>query len=904
MKTSLMTPVLSFLRSAFLPLILVSHALSSVAFSQALRGYQPGATPFNFATTPGALAKTVVPQRSSVHFTLDPYADTFSGTVTHQIQVTAPTSTVALHAADLNIGAVALAGSAEPVTVSTDKPSQTITLALTKALSVGTHEITLAFQGKLTANGYGLYYAKYRSKDGTDRRMMVSNLEPIGAREMLPCFDEPSFRTVWQVSITTAEKYTALSNMPVAKQTLSAGQRRTDFAPTPSMASYLLAVAVGEFDRVTDRVDNTDLAIYAVAGKAQNLSYAMEATKRLLAYYKDYFGTAYPLPKLDQIAVPGKRGAMENWGLITYSEDLLIVDPARATYEQRFYAFVVIAHEISHQWFGNLVTMAWWDGLWLNESFAEWMGYKATAALNPQWNLIASRAQARERAMAVDALASTLPIERTVARDQNAEELFDAISYEKGHSVLTMVERFAGERAWRDGLRDYLKKHEYSNATSADLWAAMSRKTDVDVQAFANAWTRQAGFPLLNVSTSCASGTAGDSGEQTVTLTQSRFALKVGYVPQQTWSLAVLVSRPGATDEAKQTVFVDVLRPKQIKAGRCGEAVLVDVGGAGYYRVNYDAALEKLLAAQRSKLATGDRLRMLSDAWALAEAGQAEPKRAFDLISGLAADDAPELWNEAMNVYTSARQLLRTGTLADALDSYACRTLRHPFAALGWQENSGEPDNTRSLRGNLIAALGACGDAAVLEAARQRFAAFLADAASVKGDVLSGVLRAVGAHATAAELEKLTALIESGKFSELEWPLMAAISASRDPLIAKRALALALTDRLPRSMAQRLVSRIAGNGLHDSLAWQFTKDNQAALFERTSSHGRPYVFTAPLRASRDTALAMAVKAEAEKVLEPDLRSEVRREVASVERSAWAFDAVREKLAFLLVEAGK
>ena len=866
------------------------------AWSQPTQGYQPGAAPYSSATTPGALPKTVLPAHSRVHFNLDPYADTFSGTVTHQIKLSAPTSRLVLHAAGLNIGAVSLIGSSAPITVTSDQPSQTITLALGNALSIGTHEISLDFQGKLNANGYGLYYANYRLDDRADKRMLVSNLEPIGAREMVPCFDEPSFKTVWHVSVSAAEKYTALSNMPVAKQTLNGGQRRTDFAPTPAMASYLLAVAVGEFEMLTDRVDDTDLAIYTTAGKAQHLRYAMDATKRLLRYYKDYFGTAYPLPKLDQIAVPGKRGAMENWGLITYSEDLLIVDPARASYEQRFYSFVVIAHEISHQWFGNLVTMAWWDGLWLNESFAEWMGYKATAALNPQWNLIASRAQAKEKAMTVDALANTPPIERPLARDQNAEQLFDAISYEKGHSVLNMVERFAGESAWRDGLRDYLGSHAYSNATSADLWTAVSRRATVDVQAFANAWTRQSGFPLLNVSASCA------SGKQTVQLAQSRFALKPGYVPQQTWSLAVLLALPGAGDAARQTVFVNAVQPTLVTLGRCGDAVLADVGGGGYYRVNYDAmlqnALQKALAANTITLGTADRLRLLSDAWALAEAGLTEPKRAFDLINALRADDPPELWNEAINVYGTARQLLRAGPLADALDGHACASLGRAFAALTWQEKTADSDVTRLLRGNLIAALASCGNTAVLSQSRQRFAAFLGDPSSMSGDVAGGVLRAVGARATASDLEQLVGLVTSGKFPELEWPLGTAISSARDPAVAKLALALAVTDRLPRSMAQRLIGRIASNGLHDGLAWQFTQDHLQALFDRSASNGQPRVLAAALRGSRDLRLASAVKARAEQMLPLEARSDVLREIASVERNVWAYDAVRNKLGFL------
>lgn len=861
-------------------------------FAQSAPAYQPGVSPFSFALTPGALPKSVAPKRTTVHFDLDPYSDSFSGIVTHLIDVVQPTSKVMLHSSDLVIERALLKGSDVPLVVSADKASQTITLSTPSELAVGSHEITLHFSGKLNANGYGLYFSKYRLADGSDKRMLVTQLESIGAREMMPCFDEPAFRTVWDVSVSADEKYTALSNMPVAKQTVTAGKRRTEFAPTPGMSSYLLAIAVGEFEKTADRVDNIDLAIYTVAGKHQNLSYAMDATKKVLAYYKDYFGTAYPLPKLDQIAVPGKRGAMENWGLITYSEDLLMVDAERASYSQRFWSFNVIAHEIAHQWFGNLVTMAWWDGLWLNESFAEWMGYKATAALNPKWNLTASRAEAKEKAMAVDALANTLPIERPVLRDQTSGDLFDPISYEKGHSVLNMIERYAGETEWRDGLRDYMVKHAYSNATSADLWAAISRKTPKDVQDFASAWTRQSGFPLLKVTAQCRDGV------QTVKLVQSRFALKPGYVPQQTWKLAVLLSQPGNAQAAKQTVFVDALQPKEVPAGRCGDAVLADVGGTGYYRVSYDASLQKALDAQTARLSAADRLRLLSDAWALAEAGLVEPKRAFDLIAALRATDSPELWAEAMNVYGRVDQLLRSGPSLAGSQAHARTALGRAFEALGWEPKPDDTDSVRSLRADLIAVLGKYGDAAVLAEARKRVAAFVAGGETAKSDVLNGAFRAVGARASANELEQLVNLIASGKHADLEWPLMTAITSVRDPAVASRVLALSTSDQLPSSMAQRLVGRVARNGLHDRLAWQFTRDNLPALFERNSSYTHPYVIAAPLHNSRDGKLAAAVKALVEEKIKADARDGVLREIAGVERNRWAYDAVIGKLGFL------
>lgn len=856
--------------------------------------YEPGRSPFRFETTPGALSKSVIPERSRLSLELDPYGERFSGSITHVVRLTAPTQRIVLHADDLTIGKVVVSGLEGEATVTADKRSQTIALALPAPLPVGTHEITLPFSGKLTANGYGLYFARYKGADGSDKRMLATQLESIGAREMMPCFDEPAFRTVWEVSITTDEKYTALSNMPVVRQTQAGGKRRTDFAPSPAMSSYLLAIAVGEFEKSSDRFEDIELNIYTVAGNHRNTAYAMEASKRLLAYFKDYFGSSYPLPKLDQIAVPGKRGAMENWGLITYSESLLMVDAERASFGQRFWSFNVIAHEISHQWFGNLVTMAWWDGLWLNESFAEWMAYKATAALNPQWDLTGMRADSRGKAMAVDVLANTQPIERAVLRDQTSGDLFDPISYEKGHSVLNMIERYAGETAWRDGLREYMRRHAYSNASSADLWAAINRQSAKDVQAFASSWTRQAGFPLLNVTAHC------QGGRQTVRIAQSRFALKPGYVPQQVWNVALLVSQPGAANAGTtpQTVFVAALTPKDVPAGRCGDAVLVDVGATGYYRVRYDATLQRALDARRDHLGVADRRRLLTDAWELGEAGLESPKRALDMIAALRGDDAPELWSEAIGIYARLQQLLRDGPTLTAVHAHARTTLGRGFAHLGWKPGAGERDVTRSLRAELIGALAGYDEAAVLAKSRELFAAFIGGDATIDNDVLTGVLRAIGTAATASDVKQLSALAADSRHVELEWPVLSALSSVRDPAVALQALALTLTDALPRSTANRLAGRLARNGQHDALVWRFTDEHWPALSKRNSAYSQRYMLAAPLSGSRDLKLAATIKAAAEAKLEPDARTEVLRELASVERNAWAYEAIRGRLAFL------
>ena len=439
-----------------------------------------------------------------------------------------------------------------------------------------------------------------------------------------------------------------------------------------------------------------------------------------------------------------------------------------------------------------------------------------------------------------------------------------------------------------------MKKHAYSSATSADLWAAITAKTTTtgrDVQAFANKWTQQPGFPLLDASVSC------KNGAQQLTLKQSRLSLRPGYVPQQTCNLAVLVSQPMQKERATQTTFV-TLQPKQLDAGKCGEPVIVDVGGDGYYRVRYDDAMTKALDANVTTIAMPDRLRLMADSWALAEAGMLNPSRTFDLIAALKADDAPELWMEAIGAFDRLAQLIRNGPQLQALHAHARTSLAKPFAQLGWNAKSGERELAKSLRGDLIAALGKYGDVAVLAEARKQFVAIERGDAAMDGDVRSGTLRAVGARARVVEVDRLAAMMSSGKNAALEWPLLEAMASAADPTAAKHVLNYSLSDAFPRSMAQRLVGRVARNGLHDQLAWQFTQTNLKKLFDRNSKYGQRYIIAAPLNNSRDHAIAAKTKALAEKHLDADARLETLRGIASVERNAWAYDAVKNKLGFL------
>jgi aminopeptidase N len=870
----------TFLR-ATRALLAVFVSISALAHAQT-SGYP---RPAHFDQTPGALSKNVLPLSVAVHFDLDPYREAFSGESRYELELRAPTNTILMHARDLKIAEARIDGIAEALKVSTNKEDDTITLTVPSSVTQRA-TLRLRFSGVIDESGEGLYRVSIPSEKTEKQKMLATQMEPIGARKMLPLFDEPAFRTKFSVSVTTASKFTVLSNMPVAKtQSVEGARTRTDFQETPSMSSYLLALAVGEFEKISDTHKGIALDIYTVPGKSANTATAMQWTKSILTYMDDYFGIGYALPKLDQIAIPGKRGAMENWGLITYGENLLVLDPKTSSSDSRYWAFNIIAHEIAHQWFGNLVTMAWWDTLWLNESFASWMAVKTTMALMPKMNAELRNVSEREEAMAEDVLKAVKPIERPVVRDAAAFASFDAISYNKGQAVLNMIEAYVGERNWRDGIEAYMRHYQFSNTVSEDLWRAIEvAAPGKDVRAFAESWTKQPGFPLVDVSVKC------EAGKQTVRLAQSRYLLRAGYAPQQAWKVAIVVG--DAAGSKKQTVFLD-LRAQELSAGGCGDAVIADLGANGYFRVRYDEAAFAAIARAFPKMSAPDQQRLLTDTWALAEAGLSPPKRTLALIAALPLDAPPAAWAQATEIYSQIFLTTRNTPAHPKAKTHARQTLQPLFARIGWAAKPEESSDAGSLRGQLLRTLAEADDMSIVNEARVRFAKRNADPSALAGDAGVGIVRAMGTHARASDVDEFAAILSAGKAEGLTWALGRALSESRDPAVAKKALALSLSDTLPRATANRIIRGVAEAG-HQKLAWEFVQENLEALIKRGAGSTKPYLFSAPLSNSRDNAFAAGVRARALQTLTADEMIETERVVTAVERNAWASEAVVAK----------
>ncbi|MEO7724689.1 MAG: M1 family metallopeptidase, partial [Chthoniobacterales bacterium] len=495
---------------------------------------------FDFASTPGKLPKEVRPIEYAIRIVPDLEKLTFSGSETVRFTVEKPVTKLVLNALELEIASAAVDGQVLPKkSLVLDAEAQTLTLTLPNETAAGEHELALKFSGKINAQGQGLFFARYQEERTNKKKIMLgTQFEPTDARRMFPCWDEPSFRAKFQLTAVVPEKFMAVSNMPVEAEAKGEGGKEVRFGVSPAMSSYLVVLCAGELDSIEVEQDGVKLRVVTTKGKAEMGRYALESGAKILHYFNEYFGVPYPLPKLDLIAIPGGfGGAMENWGGITYFESALLFDPNNSSTETKQIIFAVIAHETAHQWFGDLVTMAWWDNLWLNEGFASWMGSKCTDRFNPEWNEWLRRNEprnptrrvgfAKDTAMQTDARATTHPVQQPVKTEAEANGAFDEISYKKGQSIIRMLESFLGEEVFRDGIRKYIAAHKYSNTTTADLWQSLTEVSGKPIGEIAPGWTEQPGFPVVKV----------ERKDNTIQLTQERFTVHYPNPPALQWQI-------------------------------------------------------------------------------------------------------------------------------------------------------------------------------------------------------------------------------------------------------------------------------------------------------------------------------------------------------------------------------
>jgi aminopeptidase N len=809
--------------------------------------------PFNFDNTPGALPKTVVPKAYRIDITPDLKKLALTGSETIDIDVRAPTSSITLNQAGLTLQTATLDGL--PAKISEDENAQTATLAFAKPIAAGAHKLAIAYTGPIPQTPNGIYYDDYKTPAGASKRMLVTQFEVADARRMFPGWDEPAFKATFQLSATLPSDLVAVSNMPIAKTTpAGAGLKHVEFATTPRMSTYLLALVAGDMGALHGTAGGTQMNAYAPAGEQDKAAYAISIEKQILPYYNAYFGVPYPLPKLDLLAIPGnyEAGAMENWGAITFIDNSVLFDPKTSSPDTRQNIYVTVSHEMAHQWSGDLVTMGWWDNIWLNEGFATWMETKAADHFNPSWEIWPRAHETREGAMAQDAHPTTHPIQQVIKDVSQANSAFDQISYQKGEQIIRMIEDWIGPDVFRDGMRHYMKAHQYGNATSADLWAALSSASHKDVAKVAAGFTEQPGIPLVEVTRNCAGGKAS------LGLTQDRFTIHDPHPKKLSWMIPLTIGAPGTPP----VHLILGAEKATVPLAGCTAPAKVNMGEDGYYRTQYDAASLQALAGIFPNLGAADRANLLGDQFALFVAGRASLTDYLTLLSGIAKERNIAVWDDTLAHLHRLDDALAGSALRPQFDAYAVSLIRPEFDRLGWDAKPGESFLDSLLRPQLIGALGRYGDKDVIAEADRRFSAFLKNPEALPAALREPVLNIVGHHADQATYDTLKKLGTQATSTEEKLRYFAAMASASDPALIRQTVAFAGAGQVPNGRITIFLYEASASSGSPDLLFNLVLPHEDELNKLLPPDGTgPSVAAAAAAGSSNPAIAKALMAD-------------------------------------------
>ena len=792
---------------------------------------------------------------SKYRMTLQPDLETFTfkGEQTIDIEIVEPTARIKLNAADLEISRVSLLrnGSATPAqSISLDADTETATLDFGRTLSPGPAQLDIQFTGILNDRLVGFYRSEYQDTEGQTRYLATTQFEATDARRAFPCWDEPAQKAVFDVTLVFADGFQAVSNTPIVEDTRpSPGLRSVRFAETPVMSTYLLAFVVGDLVSVeADAADGTKVGVWTTRGKENQAGFALDTSVKLLGYFNDYFNIPYPLPKLDHIAIPDfAAGAMENWGCVTYRETALLVDPENSSAGTRQRVAEVVAHEMAHMWFGDLVTMEWWDDLWLNESFASWMGTKAVDWLFPDWEMWTQFVNMdTNRAFSLDGLKNSHPIEQEVKNPAEVSQLFDAISYSKGGSVLRMLENFLGPEVFRGGLYRYLKANEYANARTQDLWAALEEESGLPVTTIMDSWVKQTGYPVLEVE---ADRRANDVQ---ISLSQERFVYDrlLGEeappsIPTQdggdtggVWQVPVTVSAPGSASastvmESKEAVVtLPVASPSD-------DWYKVNADQTGFFRVNYSADDWQRLAPAISarEFPATDRLGIQNDAYALSRAGLLPITQFLELAGSYSGETDASVWSDLASNLRDIEQLIAGEPVHPAYQRFG-RELFGPAARrAGWTPRPGDGHLDSLLRSTVLGQSGSYNDEETLGQADDLFRQYLENPDAVHPDLRGVVFSLAAQVGDRATYDQLWDLEERTSLQEEKIRLLLAMSRFQDVGLLNETLERALSPRVRSQDTITVVGGVAANFRGREAAWEFVKDNWSEFDRRYGGGG-------------------------------------------------------------------
>uniref|UniRef100_A0A8C9TEL4 Aminopeptidase n=1 Tax=Scleropages formosus TaxID=113540 RepID=A0A8C9TEL4_SCLFO len=767
---------------------------------------------------------------------------TFEGKVEARVQVSRPaTNQIVMNCADIDIISASFASGGKEINATGfnyQNEDEKVTLSFPSALQAGSGILKIDFVGELNDKMKGFYRSKYITPTGEVRFAAVTQFEATDARRAFPCWDEPAIKATFDITLIVPKDRVALSNMNVIDRKPYPDDDNLleiKFATTPIMSTYLVAFVVGEYDFVESQSsDGVTVRVYTPVGKAEQGKFALEVATKTLPFYKDYFNVPYPLPKIDLIAIADfAAGAMENWGLVTYRETALLIDPKNSCSSSRQWVALVVGHELAHQWFGNLVTMEWWTHLWLNEGFASWIEYLCVDHCFPDYDIWTQFVSADyTRALELDALDNSHPIEVNVGHPSEVDEIFDAISYSKGASVIRMLHNYIGDEDFRKGMNIYLTKFQHKNASTEDLWDCLEEASGKPVAAVMSSWTKQMGFPIIVVDQE-------QHGEDSVLkISQKKFCASGPFNGETcpNWMVPISIctsedpSRPKLTmllDSPETTVTISNLGPSQW--------VKINPGTVGFYRIQYSSTmLDSLLPGIRDlTLPPVDRLGLQNDLFSLSRAGMISTAEVLKVMEAFVNEPNYTVWSDLSCNLGVLSSLLSYTDFHEEVQEFICDLFTPIGQKLGWDSKQGEGHLDALLRGLVLGKLGKAGHKPTVEESHRRFKDHVDGKVVLSADLRSPVYLTVLKHGDSATLDTMLKLHKQADMQEEKNRIERVLGAISDAELTQKVLAFALSEEVRPQDTVTVIGGVASSSKQGrKAAWKFVKDNWDELHNR------------------------------------------------------------------------
>ena len=766
------------------------------------------------------LSRVAIPEHYDIHLSPDFTTDTFGGQVSIRVRLSAEVRSITLNAAEIDFheATIAAGGTTQAAAVTLDGDKQTATLTVPRPIPAGTAVIAIRYTGRLNDQLRGFYLS-----GANNREYAITQLEATDARRAFPSFDEPAMKATFAMTATIDTRDTAISNGRLLSDTPGpgAGKHTLKFATTRRMSPYLVALAVGDWECISGGADGIPVRICGTPNHKDDFEFALETTEFALRYFNRYFTIKYPFDKLDVIAVPDfSAGAMENTGAIIFREQFLVTPSDGGTLESRKRTSQFIAHEVAHQWFGDLVTMAWWDDIWLNEGFATWMEFRPMQESRPEWLGPLEEVRDTQRAMALDALRATRPVRTAVETPDEINQVFDAIAYQKAASIIRMVEGYVTPARYRDAINTYLKKFAFANATGEGLWTTIAAATGKPVDRVFKSFITQGSMPLVNVDTRCAGGRTE--------LTLSQRPMSAAVPATTTWDIPVCYKRGRGNTVQPSACTLLSAGTQAARLEGCSSWIFANVDSRGYYRSAYHADNLRALgeALERGALTPMEQTTLVEDLWALVSIGEQRIADYLSLSNQLVKGRLSPVIATALWRLNYISEWIVDEPTRPTFEAWVRDTIRPLMDRLGWAPAAGEAEEMSSLRSAVIFTMGNAGrDRGVLREAQRLAVLHVTGSAMLHPSVADTVLQIAAIEGDAALYNQYVSRMEASSTAGDKLRYLAALAFFRDPALVARTLGHATSANIRTQDAPTLIRRLLQRPAASAATWTHLKTN-------------------------------------------------------------------------------